>query len=450
MRCPSTPTTTFDTRAARAKRRRSPPISIPTPPKSRRCPDNPTRINISALGNEMQKRSRLKPRFEGREDILAISAVPFDENIAAVMTRQHCSKNDLAGGDLDLPTQYAEDDVLDSPISPTGGRGSDDESDSGGYETPITSPECSPDKSQLWFKYLSASKSIHSRFDGCESSDDEESAGFADCDSVSRDATPTVPASPAKDPRKFPFPPQGKVRPFSFQTSQRHPSALFGYCEQRATPRQRRLMAGGLRVSDRFVADRAGTPTKEALVLSSPLDKLSGLDKTRRQQRMDFDPFGPSPRRSVRLTERFATLRSNPLTNSRNTAGLATAVDDGTSRTRSTANDGAIWSVGGVMVTEGVPSTSNGRGGRVTSGTSAPHHVADFLSRVSTNEVERVHERRLALAMDMSQNAKMLDHRSPSSPLAGSQTAHFLSPPHRTWQDGTWKRDGPETRMLPL
>lgn len=95
------------------------------------------------------------------------------------------------------------------------------------------------------------------------------------------------------------------------------------------------------------------------------------------------------------------------------------------------------------MVTEGVASTTNGRGGRVTSGTSAPHYTADFLRRNSPSEDQITHGRRLALAMDIDQSARLLGHGSSSSPLSPSNSSATSSPSPRTWRDGVWERDSP-------
>lgn len=259
------------------------------------------------------------------------------------------------------------------------------------------------------------------------------------------DTTPLTTPHPAKSATAFPFPRQSSIRnSFRRGAVQRRPSALLQYCELNSTPRQRRLLAG---VPDRFVSARASTPTKETFVLSKPSDKLNSSDKRNRRLDNGADPFGPSPRRSLRMAERFTTLR-HPIPPARSTGNTATLLDD--AQARRSVSDGAVWSVGGTVVTEGVASTPNGRGGRVTSGTSAPHHIADFLRRTTPSEEEATHGRRLALAMDINQNARMLHYGSPApvgSPLSAGSYGP-LTPARRTWRDSVWQRDDTTTGEL--
>lgn len=91
-------------------------------------------------------------------------------------------------------------------------------------------------------------------------------------------------------------------------------------------------------------------------------------------------------------------------------------------------------------MTEGVASTSNGRGGRVTSGSNAPHYAAEFLHRQSQNDETRTHGRRLAHAMDISQSGRVVEQISPpSSPISPSSSSPS-NPTSVSWQDCTWKR----------
>ncbi|KAI7637092.1 WD40 repeat-like protein [Hortaea werneckii] len=105
------------------------------------------------------------------------------------------------------------------------------------------------------------------------------------------------------------------------------------------------------------------------------------------------------------------------------------------------ASDGAIWHVGGSIVTEGVASTTTGRGGRVTSGTSAPHYTADFLRKTSATEEEVRHSRRLALAMDLDRSPKILGHSSPPTRSSGSHSGPQPAS-GRVWRDSAWELEG--------
>lgn len=192
-------------------------------------------------------------------------------------------------------------------------------------------------------------------------------------------------------------------------------------CEKLAASPPRR----SLRSPDRFIPCRS--PTKNALNV-------------------------PAARRALRTPDHFLTLRS-PAPPVRNSGRTATSVA-GQPRA---VSEGAIWTVGGALVTEGVASTPNGRGGRVTSGTSAPHYTADFLRKASRSEEELKHGKRLALAMDIEQGAKMLEHSSPASscpstPLsspggccASSSTSPSSPPSHRICRTGILERSSTPT-----
>ncbi|KAK0984094.1 hypothetical protein LTS01_010843, partial [Friedmanniomyces endolithicus] len=245
--------------------------------------------------------------------------------------------------------------------------------------------------------------------------------------------TPLVPAGPAKDARTFSCP----LTQISAGLPQRRPSALLKHCKTNATPRQRRLMSTGLRSPDRFVLSRASTPTKEALLSNKPVEKRGSPGRHTRWQDDNLDPFAPPKRRTSRMAEQFATLRA-PAPPPRPIGRASTLVTSATDDERRAISDGAVWTVGGAQVTEGVASTPNGRGGRVTSGTSAPHYAADFLRSASASEEAKAHGRRLALAMDINRDARMLDHSSPvsshspstsGSPRDGAWDAEVSTPP---------------------
>ena len=260
--------------------------------------------------------------------------------------------------------------------------------------------------------------------------------------------TPLVTPSPAKGAKAFPFPNQKETLSLSKRTLSRlrHPSALLKHCEGLATPRQRQLMRDGARTPDRFVPLRAATPTKESLFLSKPVPKLAISRRETGRRSPPADPFGPAPRRSLRMAEQFATIRTPPPAPRQ--VGLRTSlVPNAESPTRRSASAGAVWSVSGTTTTEGVASFTNGRGGRVTSGTSAPHYAADFLRRNTPSQEEATHGRRLALAMDIDQGARMLDHSLTPSPSTSSPRSGSDRKGERVWRNGGWERQtSPLTR----
>jgi len=111
---------------------------------------------------------------------------------------------------------------------------------------------------------------------------------------------------------------------------------------------------------------------------------------------------------------------------------------------------GTVWTIGGAAVTDAVPVTGNGRGGYMTSGSTAEHHFANFLGtgehppdpssyfgRVSARdqderELKSLHWRRLATAMGMVKQRRTLAH---SSPVDSFGTAYVF-------KDGRWMVDG--------
>ncbi|SMQ49636.1 unnamed protein product [Zymoseptoria tritici ST99CH_3D7] len=115
------------------------------------------------------------------------------------------------------------------------------------------------------------------------------------------------------------------------------------------------------------------------------------------------------------------------------------------SPTRADSGPEAVWTVGGTVVTEGVASTTDGRGGRVTSGTSAPHYTVDFIRRNTPSEQEAQHGQRLAAAMEVSTDDRMLPHSSPvSSPSRNnSQRSPIgVDGTRRTfWSNSAWEKD---------
>ncbi|KAK1064168.1 hypothetical protein LTR12_005905 [Friedmanniomyces endolithicus] len=301
------------------------------------------------------------------------------------------------------------------------------------FDTPETSPEPSPTKLRPGMWRFPRLKEALEQLDGPASDlSDEESEPYVDDEDQ---VTPLVPASPAKDARMSSYVPTQT----SAGSPQRRPSALLKHCETNATPRQRRLMTTGLRSPDRFVLSRTGTPTKEALLSNKPVERRDGTARHANSKDTNLDPFAPPTRRTFRMAEQFATLRA-PAPPVRAIGRASTLVTSTTEGERRAISDGAVWTVGGALVTEGVASTPNGRGGRVTSGTSAPHYAADFLRRASASEEENLHGRRLALAMDINRGARMLDHSSPvssrspstsGSPRDGAWDAEVSTPPIR-------------------
>jgi hypothetical protein len=106
---------------------------------------------------------------------------------------------------------------------------------------------------------------------------------------------------------------------------------------------------------------------------------------------------------------------------------------------------GGVWNVGGTSVAIGSRPVGiqDGMGGFLRSGTTAPMHVAKFFDKASAAEQHKMHESRLAFALDIDRASRMLSFWrlpslrefkiSPSSP----RYEHCCP---LTWKDNAWKR----------
>lgn len=465
-------------------------MSRPTTMEDSAMMGPPPTSQFTPLAKARNDRSHLRLATDPTKHHIPVKSYPIYpmsrnavSSIERSTARTNCVRRDPAA-----ETTVSEHDVLveSSPVSPTlRDSGSELGSDDRGYETPSTSPESSPLKSRPFACRFPRLDKVIPQLDGDRGSvqealaeDDEPippayTRACAEHDIQSTlnlladnehalskmevptsrarldaqtpvdadDETPQVTASPAKGATAFPFPRQLMSRlSMPFIAKQRQPSALLKYCERNATTRQRRLMTDSLRTPDRFISSRPRTPTKDNMVFAQTAAMPSPLAGYGGQRIVEADPFAPPPRRSICMAEQHATLRGPPV-RTREVGRAASRVDAPSAAEQRAVSEGGIWHVGGSIVAEGITSTPNGRGGRVTSGTCAPHYTADFLRKTSATEEEVKHGRRLALAMDIDQGAKMLDHSSPSSTSPGSSSSP-QSVGGRVWRDSAWEREG--------
>lgn len=244
----------------------------------------------------------------------------------------------------------------------------------------------------------------------------------------SRSAPITCPSTPARS-----------VSPIASALSpppiRRNPSVLRSPCERRVSARQRQL-----NTPDRFIPSRSETPPKERHILGKSSQPSCTHDRGQRRRNTVPDPFSPSISRSMRMAERYVAITPPP-SPTRPTGLAATRILHPNAQPIRTGSTGSVWNVGGIAVTEGVHSVSNGRGGRITSGTNAPHYAADFLRKIEPGDEEEAHERRLALAMNVDLAVKVLS-TGPLTPI---------SPPGSSvWKDSSWTRDGVVSRLCPV
>ena len=460
--------------------RQGTPPGVPTAPNTQRQDLHPSLpLSPQMLPFPPLLPNRPPPPPDQHQHPQSSSAVPQISRLSQLVRADFSSSSQLqnAAQLSKLPSALSQDlplllpitpDQPSSPVSPTR-TGSSAWSGDEAYDTPLTSPEASPVKRRPQLRQVlcqldgghdsSGDVSSEPVFDRCEispsqpkspsrSSRGSQASSENDASQLSRgsvshsrmqsdnllteDATPLTTASPAKRAHAFPFPHQ------SASTPSRHPSLLLQHCERNATPRQRRLMLGGMTSPDRFIASRVATPTKEGFILTD-----TGNNG---KPGADADPFAPTVSRTVRMAEQYATLRA-PAPPIRTVGAAGTRVREAQDSVHRTPSRGAVWSVGGTAVTEGIRSTTNGRGGRVTSGTNAPHYGADFLRRRSQTDEQATHGRRLAHALDISQAGRLVDRSSPATSPTSPVAASSEEAARVRWRDGRWERPAETTRL---
>lgn len=185
------------------------------------------------------------------------------------------------------------------------------------------------------------------------------------------------------------------------------------------TPRK-----GQAHTPDRFIASRRPlTTTRESLELNKPNERLENDHKSSRGRDPGRHPFSRRLRRSGRLNEELRGLReahslitgrANAL---RRNGNLSYRRHSHTLGNRQ-VSAGAVWNVGGPSaVSDTVTGSSTGRGGIFSVGSMAPLHRSAFLSRADPQAEFEVYESRLALAMDIDQAERILQHSSTTTKL---------------------------------
>ncbi|THZ26165.1 WD40 repeat-like protein [Aureobasidium pullulans] len=192
---------------------------------------------------------------------------------------------------------------------------------------------------------------------------------------------------------------------------------------------------------DRFIFARdPNFHARERFMTSSPPQELSFHERWNRRESHAPDAFGartkvtgpepasPDVPRLFRAPTSFMTSRIDPFDPVRE------------------VGQGGAWNIAGpssAMPTDGVRSTSNGRGGHTTSGTNAPMVRCDFSDNVQDNpDWLHIHGKRVGAAMDFDQANRVLDHGSgPRSPVSSPNidTARFGP---TIWRDNAWTKPG--------
>jgi hypothetical protein len=200
-------------------------------------------------------------------------------------------------------------------------------------------------------------------------------------------------------------------------------------------------------ILDRYIARRRPPAvTRESFELNKPAERLE-THRIGHGGQPNTDPFGHRLRRSERLNDELRGLRETHsllmgrASVQRRNANLASRLSSVMLSSRQISN-GAVWNVGGPSaVSDTVVGVSTGRGGMLGTGTNAPLYTSSFLERADPEAELDAYERRLALAFDIDQSERILQH-SPS-PSTTPYAKH-------TWCDCAWIKNGTPPRLSSL
>jgi hypothetical protein len=241
-----------------------------------------------------------------------------------------------------------------------------------------------------------------------------------------------------------------KLRPFSLRcaSSPLRPSQWVVHGSMLQTPRK-----GPSCTPDRFIAcRRPPTVTRESFELNKPAERLD-TNQLVRSGRPIGDPFSHRLRRSGRLNDELHGLREvhslivgRASTHERNVS-LANRRNSITLGTRQ-ISIGAVWNVGGPSaVSDTVVGVATGRGGMLGRGTNAPLYTSTFLNRADPEAELEAYERRLALAFDVDQTDRILQHSPTPFTSNNTKCGSATSRAKHTWRDSAWIKDGVTLRL---
>lgn len=209
---------------------------------------------------------------------------------------------------------------------------------------------------------------------------------------------------------------------------------------------------------DRFIPQREfeNSPSTSFQVSKNPRELLPD-EKLLRRRSKKVDPFRPA-RRARSISPRLGPphVRSphyspHLVTDSDITGSINMQRTRGAGRQ---VSFGAVWNVGGRSAAQGnQPSVAipDGNGGLLSSGTTAPMHIAEFFSRPTLSEAPERHESRLAVALEIDLASRLLNTCNLSPP--SESTSSPSSPGHdrfspSVWKDGAWIRtDGGQSKF---
>ncbi|EEH20868.1 hypothetical protein PABG_03099 [Paracoccidioides brasiliensis Pb03] len=178
---------------------------------------------------------------------------------------------------------------------------------------------------------------------------------------------------------------------------------------------------------------------------------LSPGEKLLRRQDPRADPFAPyQPRRRVvgSRSSRSLDRRDTPHHLPRHVSDTSVyARNDRSagSRNQRQISAGAVWSVGGTFAATGSApvGVQDGHGGLLSTGSSAPMYVANFLDKDTHAQHLKRHEARLAAALDIDQATKVLnfgDTASHTEHIHTTGDSLHAQYPSYVWKNSSWVR----------
>lgn len=200
---------------------------------------------------------------------------------------------------------------------------------------------------------------------------------------------------------------------------------------------------------DRFISSRRPfSITRESFELNKPKERVKGEKMVFCDGSLAPNAFSRQLRRSGRLNDELRGLReAHSLTFGRANMHPRNANFSPLPLNTRQVSTGAVWNVGGPSaVSDTVIGVSTGRGGILGSGTNAPLYKSAFLDRADPEAEILAYQQRLALALDVDQTDRVLQHSPTTSRLHSTEHSDMKSHANHVWRDGAWIKDGVYSR----
>jgi hypothetical protein len=313
----------------------------------------------------------------------------------------------------------------DSPAS------EEDEMSSG---TPSTSPSTTRHRVKIWDDSVDLTLPDHS--------------ALPDPFELFQDTpTPLTRASPATG--SFPFPLDRRSINSLSPLSSRSSASPLRPSQRRPVLDSRSSSYTPSRRPDRFIpARKTSQSMRESLQITKSANKLIGSAKVLRTNVGASDPFSRIiPQTPPRITNRPRPPTALTRTGSNGPHNVLGVRRASLAFPNRQVSNGAVWNVGGAAALgDSVAGVPHGRSGLLASGTNARLYSSKFLACTDTAIELEVHERRLALAMDLNPASRILTYQpwDSSSPISPTSSIS-LSPGamgNRVWRDNEWVEEG--------